>query len=366
MDQVPPRLTRAAVWTADGIDIRTLDIPALGPGDVLVAIDLATICGSDLHTVSGRRPAACPSILGHEAVGRVVSIGEGNRPAVVGDASITAGDRVVWSVTVPCGHCRRCASGFTAKCLDVRKVGHESAVGDWVLSGSYAQHIVLPRGTAVARIPDTMPDAVAAPAACATATVMAALEAAGDIAGKRVSIFGAGMLGITAAAASNHRGAHSVRVVDHDSLRQDLAGEFGAAGDSDGMADVAIDFTGAAAAVQSALARLDTGGRLVLAGSVTPGPPITVDPEAVVRGWLTITGIHNYEPRHLAQAVAFLAETQHAFPWEKLVDCPVSLTDLACVLSPPPPGILRSSIAPRTGEKSEIVVGTDIFEECAQ
>ncbi|ROZ48955.1 dehydrogenase [Rhodococcus sp. WS3] len=349
MDQITPRLTQAAVWTPDGIDIRTLDIPELAPGDVLVRIDLATVCGSDLHTVSGRRPAACPSVLGHEAVGKVAAIGDGNRPAVVGDGgSLVVGDRVVWSVTVPCQQCPRCASGFTAKCIGVRKVGHESARGDWVLSGSYAEHIVLPRGTAIARVPDAMPDSVAAPAACATATVMAALEAAGALTGKRVLIFGAGMLGVTAAAASAECKAATVRVIDQDPLRQRLSRAFGAVDDDGDSTDVAIDFTGAAAAVQSAFGRLDIGGRLVLAGSVTPGPPISVDPERVVRRWLTITGIHNYEPRHLAQAIAFLGATGEQYPWAELVDTPVPLADLTRVLAPTPPGILRSSVSPHT------------------
>lgn len=349
MDQITPRLTRAAVWTPDGIDVRTLEIPVLAPGDVLVRIDLATVCGSDLHTVSGRRPAACPSILGHEAVGRVVAVGAGDGSAVVvTNASLHLGDRVVWSVTVPCGNCRRCDSGFTAKCTDVRKVGHESAVGDWVLSGSYAEHIVLPRGTALAHVPDSMPDAVAAPAACATATVMAALEAAGEVSGKRVLVVGAGMLGVTASAALVERGA-SVRVVDPDSVRQRQSHDFGAADDDGGLIDTAIDFSGASSAVQSALGRLDFGGRLVLAGSVTPGPRISVDPESIVRGWLTVTGIHNYEPRHLAQAVDFLDATRAKYPWADLVDAPVTLTDLARVLVPTPPGILRSSVTPRTG-----------------
>lgn len=347
MDQITPRLTQAAVWTPDGIDIRTLEIPELGPGDVLVGIALATVCGSDLHTVSGRRPAACPSILGHEAVGRVVAIGGGD-PSLVGGTTLGVGDRVVWSVTVACGRCTRCLSGFTAKCIDVRKVGHESSLGDWALSGSYAEHIVLPRGTAIAHVPDTMPDAVAAPAACATATVMSALEAAGDVTGKRVLVVGAGMLGVTAAAACTSRGA-SVLVVDPDAVRQRQARDFGASDDDGSVVDVAVDFSGASAAVQSALARLDLGGRLVLAGSVTPGPAISVDPESIVRGWLTVTGIHNYEPRHLGQAIDFLEGTAETYPWAELVDAPVALIDLARVLVPTPPGILRSSMKPRPG-----------------
>lgn len=349
MDQITPRLTRAAVWTPDGIDIRTLDIPELGPGDVLAEITLATVCGSDLHTVSGRRQAPCPSILGHEAVGRVAAIGTGADPVIVGDTPVEIGDRIVWSVTVACGRCSRCRSGFTAKCTDVRKVGHESASSGWVLSGSYAEHILVPHGAAVARVPQILPDAVAAPAACATATVMATLEAAGDVVGKRVLIVGAGMLGVTAAAAVAELGASSVRVIDHNPLRQQHSHEFGAVDDDGEPVDVAIDFSGASSAVQAALGRLDTGGRLVLAGSVTPGPPIAVDPEAVVRGWLTITGVHNYEPRHLAQGVDFLARTAEKYPWAGLVEAPVPLEDLSRVLVPTPPGILRSSVTPRSG-----------------
>ena len=338
MDQIIVGLTQAAVWTGSGIELRDMKIPALESGEVLVRVDLATVCGSDLHTVSGRRHGACPSVLGHEAVGRVVAVGEATSSAEVGD-------RIVWSVTVPCGRCARCTSGFTAKCSSVRKVGHESAQSAWVLSGSYARHIVLPHGTAVARVPDTMPDAAAAPAACATATVMAALDAAGAVGGRRVLIVGAGMLGVTAAAAAFERGA-SVSVLDRDPERQRQSRAFGAAEDDGARTDVAIDFSGSSSAVQAALERLDVGGRLVLAGSVAPGAPITVDPEAVVRNWLTITGIHNYEPRHLHQAIAFLRDTGEKYPWASLVEAPVPLADLASVLRPTPSGILRSSVTP--------------------
>jgi putative phosphonate catabolism associated alcohol dehydrogenase len=349
MDQITPRLTRAAVWTRDGVDIREMKIPELGPGEVLVRVSLATVCGSDLHTVSGRRDAPCPSILGHEAVGRVVAIGGRANPEVVGESvrPLAVGDRVVWSVTVPCHRCPRCAKGFTAKCVNVRKVGHESALGPWTLSGSYAAHIVLPSGTAISLVPDSLPDAVAAPAACATATVMAALEAAGDLTDKRVLIYGAGMLGVTAAAAATEAGA-VVQMVDPNPLRQSQSHQFGASdGDDRLLTDIAIDFSGAPAAVNAALQRLDLGGRLVLAGSVSPGPAVSVDPEDVVRRWLTITGVHNYEPRHLGQAVAFLAATSEKYPWATLVDEPVPLDAMEDVLQPPlSPVVLRSSVAP--------------------
>ena len=69
--------TAAAVWRGgDQIAVERVAVPRLGPGDVLVRVRLATVCGSDRHTVSGRRDQPCPSILGHEAVGEIVAVGE--------------------------------------------------------------------------------------------------------------------------------------------------------------------------------------------------------------------------------------------------------------------------------------------------
>ncbi len=104
--------------------------------------------------------------------------------------------------------------------------------------------------------------------------------------------------------------------------------------------------TGSSAAVSAALGRLDIGGTLVLAGSVTPGPALAVDPETVVRQWLTITGVHNYEPRHLHQAVDFLDRTREQYPWEALVVSPVPLKQIASALRSPPSGKLRTAICP--------------------
>lgn len=338
MDTLTPGVTRAAVWTGGShVEVRHVEIPHLGVGEMLVRIDLATVCGSDLHTVTGRRAGACPSVLGHEAVGTVVAVGA--------DASVAAGERVIWSVTVACGHCARCLAGRSAKCLSVRKVGHESFDGDWSLSGSYAEHTVLPWGTAVTVVPARIPDSVAAPAACATATVMATLEAAGDVAAQRVLVIGAGMLGVSAVAAFADAGAQ-VSVADPDPVRVQIAREFGAAVDSGGGLDVAVDFSGAAEPIGGALGRLDIGGRLVLAGSVMPGPAVPMDPEAVVRRWLMISGVHNYEPRHLDAAVSLLDRTLDVYPWESLVAAPMTLDDIGQAFLRPDPGLLRLSIKP--------------------
>ncbi|MGE2726383.1 zinc-binding dehydrogenase [Mycolicibacterium pulveris] len=336
MDPLPVGMTRAAVWTGTGVDIRTVALPDVGEGETLVRVRLATVCGSDLHTVAGRRPAPVPSVLGHEAVGEVVAVG------VNGSADV--GQRVVWSVTVTCGQCIRCRSGRTAKCLAVRKVGHEPFDGDWALSGSYAEHILLPAGTTVVPVPETLPDTVASPAACATATVMAALECVGDLAGRRVLICGAGMLGVTAAAACTEAGAHAY-TTDIDHKRLEVARHFGGLPDPGGPVDVALDFSGSSAAIASMLTRLDIGAVLVLAGTVLPSPPVPIDPEVIVRQWLTITGVHNYEPRHLRSAVEFLDRTRDTYPWAAVVSEPVGFDAVAAALTSAPTGKLRMSVA---------------------
>ncbi|MGU3499933.1 zinc-binding dehydrogenase [Mycobacterium sp. C31M] len=335
MDSFTPGVTTAAIWTGGtGISLQQVTIPTLADGAVLARVRLATVCGSDLHTVTGRRHGPCPSILGHEAVGEVVS-GPG----------FAVGQRIIWSVTVSCGDCARCRAGRSAKCTAVRKTGHEPFDGAWPLSGSYAEHIVLPPGTTIAAVPDRMPDAVAAPAACATATVMATLEAAGPLAGKRLLVVGAGMLGLTAVAAGHDAGA-DVQVVDRHTERVRQAIDFGARAEDGDTIDVAIDYTGSTTAIGAALARLDIGGQLVLAGSVMPAPALPVDAETVVRRWLTITGVHNYEPQHLHQAVAFLDRTRDRYPWATLVTEPLPLSRIADAMCPPPSPALRTAIAP--------------------
>lgn len=401
-------LTTVALWEGgDAVRLVEVPVPVPGPGEVLVRVRLATVCGSDRHTVSGRRPAPVPSVLGHEAVGEVVAIGPGGATADSSDAGgaagddaghvsgdgdtgggspLAEGDRVVWGVTVACGTCDRCAVGRTAKCRSVRKVGHEAFASAWPLSGTYARHVLLPRGATIARVPERLPDELASPAGCATATVMATIEAAGPLAGRRVLVSGAGMLGITAVAAARAAGAAQVLVTDPDPARRDLALRFGATSAHDvdapvgpdptgtdttgtdstgtdstrtdttnaasigsspiGTVDVAIELSGASPAVSRCLDALDVGGRLVLAGSVTPAPPVPLDAERVVRGWLTITGVHNYEPRHLRAALDLLTHTRDTVPWHELVTPAVGLAEVGRLLTGPAGVAPRAAVVP--------------------
>jgi threonine 3-dehydrogenase len=287
----------------------------------------------------------------------VVAVGDGGAVDQRGEA-LAPGDRVVWGVTVACHDCERCRSGRTAKCHHVRKVGHEPVDGGWPLSGSYATHVLLPRGATIVQVPDTVGDAAAATSACAMATVVACLDAAGPLENQRVLVSGLGMLGVSACLALAAAGAAEIVGVDPDLQGQVLARRFGAdaavAPPTDGAApaggsfDVAIELSGAPQAVAAAIGAAGVGARVVLAGSVAPDGTVPLDPEQVVRRHLMIIGVHNYEPRHLARAVELLASS--ASDLGEVVASPVSLDDLPAVLAgapPPASSIRRTAVDPR-------------------
>lgn len=333
-----PETARALVWHGGcEFQLQDVPIPALGAGETLVELTTATICGSDRHTVLGRRSAPCPSILGHEGVGIVRAT---NNPA------IKVGQRVAFAVTAPCMDCDRCRRGMTAKCRNLKKTGHEAFDSDWALSGTYASHILLREHQPVVAVPDELPDTAASIATCAGATVMAVIEQAGELAGKRVLVMGIGMLGLIAVDAAVRAGAAEVIAVDLDATRLGWARDLGAvtpdAPVDPESVDVALEFSGSEFGVRSCIGGLDLGGRAVLAGSVATSPTYPLDPEWLVRGWRTVTGVHNYEPRHLAQAVEFLAGS--AIDWDAIVAAPIPLADVPRAIQAAPGAALREAV----------------------
>lgn len=329
-----------------------------GAGELHVAIEFATVCGSDVHTALGHRDEPTPLVLGHEAVGRVVAAGS--------EAPASVGDRVVWSVAVHCGDCDRCARGIPQKCRRLRKYGHSEFSDDWPLSGGFATHARLLPGTPVVVVGEELPAAVLAPAGCGIATAWAALAAAERIrplAGADVLVTGGGLIGLAATAMAVERGAR-VTVSDPDSERRELARRFGAASaidprdpvrDSpagrppgspaalDGF-DIVLDASGAPGAVAAGLAAVATGGTVVWAGSVFPTDPVPIVPERIVRGLVTIAGVHNYAPSDLEGAVRFLQRHGRRLPFAELVGevFPLERIDAALV---------------RAAERREIRVG---------
>ncbi len=208
------------------LQLRSFELPVLQDGEALVEIDCCTVCGSDLHSIHGARTVPVPTILGHEIIGRVTDLG-----GVVHDIDgrpLAVGDRVSWAIAASCGDCFYCAHDIPQKCGQLFKYGHEAISDRHPLSGGLATHCHLATGTSIVRVPSSLPDTVAGPAGCATATVAAALRTAGSCDGRTVVVHGAGMLGLTAAAMARHCGAEYVFVTDIDTQRLQRAQDFGA------------------------------------------------------------------------------------------------------------------------------------------
>ena len=183
--------------------------------EVLIRVSCCTLCRSDLHTHAGRRTEPTPSVLGHEVVGRIEAFGP-DAPRFDGAGQLASkGDRVTWAVAVGCGDCYYCRlADLPQKCVRPYKYGHRRAGDDRPSGGGLADFVRLVPGTFWLRVPDGLPDGVAASANCATATAAALLRSAGPVVGGTVLVLGAGVLGLTVAAMSRVAGAAVVAVSD--------------------------------------------------------------------------------------------------------------------------------------------------------
>lgn len=301
--------------------------------ELLVRVTCCTLCRSDLHTHAGRRVEATPTVLGHEIVGRIEAFGPDSSRTDATGTPVQVGDRVTWAVAVGCGSCFFCADDLPQKCERPYKFGHGLANPVRPLGGGLADCIVLVPGTFWLRVPDGVPDAVAAPANCATATAAAMLRAGGSVEGRTVLVLGAGVLGVTACAMARTAGATAVIVGDPIAACRERAVAFGAthAYSPDELAegvrnataargaDLVLELAGSAESVRNALSLARTGGTVVLAGTVAPVGTVEIDPEKFVRRMLTVRGVHNYHPRDLVTALNFLAGPGRGFPWESLI-----------------------------------------------
>ena len=316
-------------------ELRHVSLPdSLASGEVLVEISLATICGSDLHTVEGRREAPTPSVLGHEAVGRVVASAR---------AGVLPGQRITWSLADSCGTCVACTDyRLPQKCASLFKYGHAALTSGTGLNGGYASHVVLRRGTAVFAVPDELEDALVAPANCALATIVNVLAAPPQPC-RTALVQGGGLLGVYACAVLSHRGVENVFCCDINETRLALVGDLGGLPlradpglwpegarrlQAAGGVDLAVEVTGSSAVVPQGVQVLRPGGHYVWAGMVHPETALALTGEDVVKKCLEIRGVHNYAPADLGTALNFLVETRHRFPYEKRVSPPLPLERL--------------------------------------
>jgi len=246
---------------------RDLPVPDLGSQDVLVRIEAAGICHSDVHYRAGKSAVgALPQTLGHEVAGLIEAVGDGIDPNRVGE-------EVCLHYLLTCGTCRYCRQGREQFCQSGRMIGKHC-------DGGFAEYIAVPARNAVA-LPDGVDIQQAAVLMCSTATSFHALRKARLQAGETVAVFGAGGLGMSAIQLAVTMGASTVFAVDISEHKLTEAEKFGAipinAADNNPVAgllaatqgrgvDVALEVIGLAMTMQQAVQCLGVFGRAALAG----------------------------------------------------------------------------------------------------
>jgi alcohol dehydrogenase, propanol-preferring len=232
--------------------------PEPGPGEVRVRVAACGVCRTDLHLAEGdllpKHPLTVP---GHEIVGRVDAVGQGS-------TRFEPGQRIgiAW-LRGTCGRCRWCRAGRENLCLSPRFTG-------WDADGGYAEWAIVDEAYAY-ELPERYDDQRAAPLLCAGIIGYRALQRAALPAGGRLGIYGFGASAHLTAQIALARGA-TVHVLTRSPAARRLATELGAhsAGPADGTPpeslDAAILFAPAGDLVPVALAALDRGGTLAVAG----------------------------------------------------------------------------------------------------
>jgi propanol-preferring alcohol dehydrogenase len=253
----------------DGGPLRRLAraVPEPGPGQVRVAVRTCGVCRTDLHLAEGdlapRRPLVVP---GHEVVGTVDALGPGASRFALGDRI-----GVPWLART-CGTCRFCRSDRENLCTEPRFTG-------WDVDGGYAPFAVVDEDYAY-ELPDALDDVEAAPLLCAGIIGYRALRRSNLPEGGRLGIYGFGGSAHITAQIALARGAR-VHVMTRAPEARELALELGAAsaGGADATPpeplDAAILFAPVGTLVPPALAALDRGGTLAVAGiHLSDVPPL--------------------------------------------------------------------------------------------
>jgi L-iditol 2-dehydrogenase len=302
---------RAQVFYGPG-DLRFEDapIPEPGPGEVVLRIEAALTCGTDVKTLQRGHPVMIPrvpTIFGHEFAGTVTAVGSG-----VG--GVHPGDRAVAANSAPCGACPACRRGQANLCDDLLFV-----------NGAYAEYIALPPRLVTRNLVSVPPGTDAARAAFAepVACCLRAIDAAALGAGDTVAVLGHGPLGLLLGLLARAGGARVVlagkagprldrarrlgfaacvdvaRATDAVSAVRDAAG---------GDVRCVIEATGRPEAWEQAMAIAGKGGTVVFFGGCAPGTTVSLDTRRVHYEELRLLGVFHHTPGLIRRAVALLSD----------------------------------------------------------
>ncbi|WP_395309039.1 alcohol dehydrogenase catalytic domain-containing protein [Mycobacterium sp. AMU20-3851] len=319
------------------LSVTELELDDPGEGELLVRIEAAGLCHSDLSVVDGNRVRPIPMLLGHEAAGVVEKVG--------GSSDLKPGQRVVMTFLPRCGECSACATDGLAPCIPGSAANGAGTLltgairlGGGVLHhlgvSGFATHAVVDRRSVVP-VDSDVPAVVASLLGCAVLTGGGAVLNAGrPVPGQTVAIVGMGGVGMAAMLTAL---AHDdVRVIAVDRLpdKLALAAELGAhetftPEQADFKAQVVIEAVGHAGALETAIGLTAPGGRTITVGLPAPDARISLSPLSLVAEGRTLIGSYlgSAVP---ARDIPRFVELWRAgrLPVEKLVSSTIALDEI--------------------------------------
>ncbi|MDF1774475.1 MAG: alcohol dehydrogenase catalytic domain-containing protein [Rhizobiaceae bacterium] len=288
----------ACLYAADDLRIEDVAEPVIvNERDVLLRVEMAGICGSDLHNFhTGQWISRSPSVPGHEFVATVLKTG-------AGVSALKVGDRVVADSRMPCLTCEKCRSGQGYLCSQMGFVGEVNDGGFAPLTVQAEQQLI--------RLPDQSVPSHIAVLAEPLAVALHAVNRLGTAVPNDVLVMGAGTIGALTAILLQHRGVRNIALFDTNQERRKifckaLGLDMPGAGELQNNAfDACIDTTGSVGAFETSLSSVKRGGDLVVVGLY--GKNITFDMNRIVEGGLRLSGCAAFD-NELEEAVLLLAE----------------------------------------------------------
>jgi len=325
--------SKAAVLTAYQQPLEIRDFPLddnLAPGEALARVEMAGICGTDVHLWKGELPIPVPVILGHESAGRIAKLGAGLDRDWTGQP-LAVGDRVLWASSIVCGECYYCRIKRTpTRCLKRKAYGISYCCEEAPhLRGGYSEWILLRAGSSIFKLPDQVSFEAIVGAGCALNTALHGVERIKVEMGDTVVVQGAGPVGLAALAVARESGASQIVVVGGPAHRLQMALEFGADAvvsledfpDIEARrkavfeiigehgADVVLECVGHPAAVPEGFELCRDGGKYLVLGQYANAGNVEFNPHIITKKQLTVMGSWAFEARHVLGAIEFLARS---------------------------------------------------------
>jgi len=311
--------------------VQEFEVPSVDPDWVLMEVEMCGICaGGDGGPYRGVHPhARYPLILGHEMVGKVAAIGERAQSR----RRLSVGDRFLPEVLIPCGYCRMCHGGAYNLCENEKQYGVSFSCADPPhLWGAYSQYLCIHPNSITHRVSNDVPVERAVLTAVLANSVRWVQQRGNVQPGEKVAIFGPGVQGIGSTIVAKEAGAEVILIgAGGDDERLDLAHTLGAdhvinAADGDPLeqvrqitggegVDLAIEVSGAPAAVEMGLKMLRRRGRFVLAG-YSEHAQISITKDEIPAKELTVIG--GWGQAHGFDLAIRLLESNR-YPLEQLV-----------------------------------------------